>query len=102
MSASLLRIASAAAAVSLLVSASTAPVSAGGCMRPQGCWPVSNFGWSGWPDLFSDLHGGVLTRAVVGSSPSNKHGYNSSACIGYQDICDQSGNVIGRRPIVIC
>jgi hypothetical protein len=102
MSASLLRTASVVAAVALFVSASTAPVSAGGCMRPQGCLPASNTAWSDWPDLFGDLHGGVLTKAVLGSSPYNRHGYNSSACIGYQDICDQSGNVIGRRPIVIC
>jgi hypothetical protein len=99
---SLLRTGGVIAAVTFTIAASIAPVSAGACMRPQGCWHVSNYGWSDWPDLFGDLHGGVLRRAVVGWYPYNKHGYNSSACIGYQDICDQAGNVIGRRPIVIC
>jgi hypothetical protein len=95
----MLKVAS-AVAIALALAASTSPASAGGCL--QGCWPASDTGWATWPDLFGDIHGGVLTRAIVGTYPANKHGFNSSACIAYQEICDQAGHVIGRRPIPIC
>ena len=99
MGASLLRLV-AATAIGFAVSAPMTPASAGACL--QGCWPASNLGAPFWPDLFGDIHGGVLTRAVVGRYPENKHGFNSGHCIAYQDICDQAGNVIGRRPVVVC
>jgi hypothetical protein len=90
----------------------TKPASAGGCADPYSCWPGArvqywpapypNENWSDWRGLFSDVRGGSLVRAALGTYPYNQHGYNSGHCIGYQIVCDPSGRVIGRRPIVVC
>jgi hypothetical protein len=43
-----------------------------------------------------------LVNAVLGAYPRKNFGYNNGACIAYQVICDEAGNVIGRRAVLAC
>jgi hypothetical protein len=101
MRASVLKAAGSIVALTLAVAAAIGPATADGSAQRYGCLRVGYGGWYGW-DMLGDDGGAALVRSALGKYPYTEHGYNSGACIGYRTICDPSGNVIGRRPIMTC
>ena len=105
---SLLRtVTSSAAALACVALATATPVQAGGYR-----WPAYDYWQSNWRAAY--LSGGWdgvirtgspdprLGQAVLGEYPYHAYGYNNGSCFGYEWVCDPWGNVIGRRPVLIC
>lgn len=107
MRSSLLKAVGAIAALGFVVSASATPALAGGSR-----WPAYDYWQSKWRAAYlSGNWDGVIRtgssdprigQAVLGKYPYHDYGYNNGACIGYEWVCDSWGNVIGRRPAVVC
>ena len=93
-------------AAALVVFTAVTPALAGAWWRHHDLWQ------SDWRAVY--LQGGWdgvirtgspdwrIGQAVLGKYPYHDYGYNNGACIGYEPICDQLGNVVGRRPVLIC
>lgn len=100
------RTASAAAALAVLVLGATPSIAGGYGWRPYDIWQ------SNWRAAYlSGQWDGVIRtgssdsrigQAVLGKYPYHDYGYNNGACIGYEWVCDAWGNVIGRRPALVC
>jgi hypothetical protein len=113
---SLSRVAGWVAALTLLVSTAITPSFAGGCAwKRHCCWHARHTAWHGghWRAAYGGRYGwsqavtlgvddGQLIRATLGKYPYQDYGYNNGACIRYQEIYDQAGNLIGRRPFLAC
>ena len=103
----ILKAAGAVMALAIGVFGSAAPSLADGYgWRPRDLWQ------SNWRAVYlsGGLDGVVRTgstdirigQAVLGKYPYHDYGYNNGACIGFEWVCDCWGNVIGRRPVMIC